>query len=301
MRWLEGCLQGLAGQEYRDFDVVIVDDASQDASKDFIREHYPRVLVISNEVRRGFAATVNEGIRSAATDYIVLLNTDTIPSPGWLSSLVNEADNNPCSVGSFSSKMLCMEQPDKIDDAGDLLMLDGSAIKRGHGRPASEYRTGCEIFSACAGAALYRHQFLQETGGFDEAFESYLEDVDLGLRGHLLGYSCLFVPSAEVLHYGHGSGLPSGQYVRLVTRNRLMLLLKNIPLRILIRNSALILKGLAGHFVAARKPLASIKGFLSLLPLISHIRRERKSMQGRKVISDHDILGLFTPHDLINE
>jgi GT2 family glycosyltransferase len=298
MRWLEGCLTGLAGQVYKDYKIIVVDDASTDGSKEFILKYYPQIVVLSNQEQRGFAATVNKGIRSATTEYIVLLNTDTIPSPGWLQSLINEADKSPLTVGSFASKMLQMEKTELIDDAGDLLMSDGCAIKRGHGRPASEFDKKCEVFSACAGAALYRYEFLKKTGGFDEAFESYLEDVDIGLRGHLLGYSCLFVPSAKVLHYGHGSGIPTGRYVQLVTKNRLMLILKNFPIHILIRNFFTILRGLGCHFVACRKPAASIHGYLSFIALIPHVLKERKFLQARRVINDYTILNLFTSHKI---
>lgn len=297
MRWLEGCLDGLGKQEYQKFHVIMVDDASTDGSKEFVREHYPQVSVISNQEQLGFARTGNKGIRSAHTEYIVLLNTDTIPYPGWLRSLVEVADESPQTVGSFASKMLSMKDPDIIDDAGDLLMADGSAMKRGHGRPAGEYTTICEVFSACAGAALYRREFLEETGAFDETFESYLEDVDLGLRGQLLGYSCLYVPSAEILHFGHGSGLPTGRYVKLVTRNRLMLLLKNVPGEILIRNSITIIRGLGYHFVASRKPFASIHGYLEFIPLLPHVLKERFSMQDRKVMKNNDLSALFASED----
>ena len=298
MRWLKGCLDGLAKQEYKDFQVIIVDDASTDASKEFIQVKYPQIIVLSNREQRGFAVTVNKGIKSATTEYIVLLNTDTVPSPGWLQSLVTEADKNPQEVGSFASKMLQMDQPDIIDDAGDLLLIDGSAMKRGHGKPAGVYNTSCEVFSACAGAALYRRKFLEETGGFDEHFESYLEDVDLGLRGHLLGYSCIFVPTAEILHYGHGSAIPTDRYVKLVTRNRLMLLLKSFPLNLLVHNLFLILKGMGNHVIACRKPLASISGYVSFLPCIPHVFKEKKVLHARNVLSDSELLNLLADRDI---
>ena len=299
MRWLKGCLDGLAKQEYKDFQVIIVDDASTDGSKEFIQEQYPQIIVLSNREQQGFAATVNKGIKRARTEYIVLLNTDTIPSPCWLQSLVTEADKNPMNVGSFASKMLQMEHPGLIDDAGDLLLNDGSAMKRGHGKPSGEYNTSCKVFSACAGAALYRRKFLEEARGFDEHFESYLEDVDLGLRGHLLGYSCIFVPTAEILHYGHGSAIPTDRYVKLVTRNRLMLLLKSFPLYILVRNLFLILKGMGNHVIACRKPEASMSGYVSFLICIPHVFKERKVLRARNVLPDNELLNLLTDRDIL--
>jgi GT2 family glycosyltransferase len=182
--------------------------------------------------------------------------------------------------------MLRLENPDLIDNAGDLLSWYGSARKRGQGEPAQAYMQEVEIFSACAGAALYRRSFLAEVGGLDENFISYLEDVDLGLRGRLLGYRCLYAPTAEVLHQGHGAGLPTARYVYLMTRNRLTLLLKNIPARLLLKYSGRLLYGQFYFFLVYKKPLRSLAGTLAALAALPRIWRERQAIQQHRRISD---------------
>ena len=273
----------------------MVDNGSTDNSRALVARYAPQASLIAWERNRGFAAAVNAGIRASRSEYVALLNMDTRPRPDWLLNLVQAMDKSAPDVGSLASKMLSMADPAVADDCGDSLSWQGAAAKRGHGRSASDFATGEEIFSPCAGAALYRKSFLDEMGGFDELFFAYLEDIDLSLRGHLRGYRCLFVPSAEVLHQGHGSGLPRASYVRLMTRNRILLLLKNLPLRLLIRHAASLLYGQFYFFIAYRRPLAALAGYFSVLPVLPHIVRERRRIQKNLKLKLEQAEQLLTP------
>jgi GT2 family glycosyltransferase len=186
-------------------------------------------------------------------------------------------------VGCLASKMLDLSNPDLIENAGDVLSWHGAATKRGRGQPAKDFTNLEEIFSPCAGASLYRKSFLDELEGFDEHFFAYLEDVDLGLRGRLQGYKYLFVPSAEVLHQSHGSQISHNRYVRLITKNRLLLFLKNIPSILLLRHLHTLLYGQFYFLVAYRKPFSSLIGYLSCIALIPYIFRERKRLKKIKI------------------
>lgn len=293
--WLAACLDALAAQSFRDFAVVVVDNGSTDNSRALVARHAPQATLIAWERNCGFAAAVNAGIRAGHTEYVALLNVDTRPRPDWLANLVQAMDESAPDVGALASKMLSMADPAVIDDCGDSLAWQGAATKRGHGQGATEFKEAGEIFSPCAGAALYRKSFLDELGGFDERFFAYLEDVDLGLRGRLRGYRYLFVPSAEVLHQGHGSGLPQARYVRLMTRNRIILLLKNLPSRLLIRHAASLLYGQIYFFIAYRRPLAALAGYFAVLPALPHIIRERRVIQSNLKLTLAQVEQLLTP------
>jgi GT2 family glycosyltransferase len=307
LHWLKGCFDALNSQDFQDFEVILADDASTDESVKFTLEHYPEVRVARRVVQGGFAKTANEGIRAASGEYIVLLNNDTLPSASWLQELVRAMDSLPRTVGSLASSMRRMDNPDLIDSAGDLLTWYGQGLKRGNDMPVSGCDCSGEILAACAGAALYRRELLDATGGFDEHFESYLEDIDLGLRGSLLGYACRYVPVAVVLHKSHGSGIPKPAYIRLVTRNRLMLFGKSIPLRLLLRHLPQLFLGQLALFVQYRRPIASIRGYLSLVTKIPYMLRERQRILRARTLSDREIDsllvlstdGIAVPHWLI--
>jgi GT2 family glycosyltransferase len=285
-RWLPGCLDGLRVQRLRDFRVILVDNGSSDDSVAFVRQHYPEVQILSFSENRGFAAAVNAGLRQARSEYVVLLNVDTVPQPDWLSSLVETIEQSPPDVGCLASKMLVLEEPETVENAGDILSWYGSARKRGMGQPATDYTQLEEVFSPCAGAALYRQAFLDDVGGFDERFISYLEDVDVGLRGHLLGHRCLYVPTAEIPHQGHGAGISRARYVHLVTRNRLAMLTKNIPLRLLLKHIWTLSFGQVYFFLVYKKPVHSLTGTISFLVALPSILRQRREVQRQRRVPD---------------
>lgn len=294
-KWLDGCLNALRSQDYADFEVLVVDDASTDGSVDHLKERFPEVRVLPLAGHQGFAAAVNAGIQATSGEYVILLNNDTLPSISFIRNLATAMDGMPLDVGCLASCMLSLDDPMLIYDAGDIFTWYGHGLKRCHGAPVTEIIGDCEVFSPCAGAALYRRAFLNDTGSFDEKFVSYLEDIDLALRGRLLGYRCIFISSAFVLHKGHGSALPRGDYIRFMTRNRLMILGKNIPSSLLLRHLCPLLIGQLALLIQYRRPLDSLIGYLSFLGLIPHVMRERRRIHAASKLSDQEIERLLDP------
>ncbi len=291
--WLPGCLDALRAQSFRDFALRVVDSGSTDGSIEEVTHRYPEAQILRLPRNRGFAAAANAGVARATGPYVALLNADTAARPDWLAKLVEALDASPADVGAVASKMLRMDRPDLVDDAGNTLSWYGSATKRGHLRPASEFDDPVEVFSVSAGAALYRREFFDAAGLFDEGFGSYFEDVDLGLRGRLLGFRYTYAPEAEVLHQGHGSNIARGRYVTQITRNRLATLIKNLPSRLLLRHWRTLLFGQLYFFVAYRRPLASLAGHLSFVWRLPRVLRQRKQLAARRTASVETLDGLL--------
>jgi GT2 family glycosyltransferase len=276
--WLGECLKSLYRQDMPDFHTIVVDNGSTDASIAFIKQNYPHIEIVELASNTGFANAINVGIERSASPYVVLLNADTQVYPDWLSSLLERVENSPHDIAAVNSQLLRMDDPERIDDAGDELSWYGAAVKQGHNEPAADHQEQKEIFSPCAAACLYRRDFLLKTGGFDAGFFAYLEDVDLGLRGRLLGYRYLYLPKAKVLHKGHGASLPHSRYVELITRNRLLLFAKNIPARLLLRHAAKLLYGQIYFMVVYARPWSSMKGYLSFLAGLPDVMPKRRQM-----------------------
>ena len=133
---------------------------------------------------------------------------------------------------SVAAKMIQLHHPELIDSAGDLYTVAGWAVPRGNGHPVSRYIHSCAVFSACAGAALYRREIFDEIGLFDERHFAYLEDIDIGYRARLYGYRNIFEPKALVRHVGSGtSGSKYNAFkVSLSARNNVWVNYKNMPL-----------------------------------------------------------------------
>jgi GT2 family glycosyltransferase len=237
--WLRDCLRGVAAQQRSDglaplsAELLVVLDGPAPRVEASVRGIAPAARIVRLPERRGFAAAASAGLRAARGALVALLNDDAVPEPGWLAALRDAAAREP-DAGSFASLVLQAADPARIDSAGHGLTRWGEAFALGHGARAGAAPWDREawVFGAPASAAMYRRALLLDCGAFDSGMLAYLEDVDLSLRAQLLGFPCLFVQSARVLHRGSAS-YGEGASIRLVARNRWRLLAKSMPRNVL--------------------------------------------------------------------
>ena len=250
MKFIKGCLDSLENQSFKNFELIIVDNATQDGSNEFIVKNYPDVRFIALEQNYGFSRAVNEGMRACDSDYVVLLNNDTEVEPEWLSNL-GRCISNDANVFSCSSKMIQYHDRTKIDDAGDEYNILGWAYKRGDGRSKEEYNINSGIFSSCAGAAIYRRSVFDEIGYFDENFFAYMEDVDISYRAKIHGYRNVYCSDAIVYHIGSAtSGSKYNSFkIKLAARNNIYVAYKNMPWLQLVINCPFLLVGFAVKYI----------------------------------------------------
>ena len=275
-RWLPGLLDSLDAQTRPADEVVVVDNGSADGSLELLRERGVRTLALGRNT--GFAFAANRGIEAVAAEAVALVNTDVELDPRWLERALQRLESDD-GVGSVATKMVLMDEPGVIDDAGDELRRDGVAHQRGHGRPDDgRFDEPGEAFSACAGAAVYRRAAVLAAGGFDERLFSYLEDVDLGLRLRLAGWRCAYEP-AVARHARHGS---SGQLERSVdawvARNTLLLVAKAFPLRWV---GPVAYRQLSWIAEAAREGRLRehLRGLAMALPVLPAMLRQRRRLR----------------------
>ncbi len=230
MAYIGDCLDSLAAQCRGRVEVIVVDNGSTDGSLLRVQTDYPWVRVRALAQNAGFSRAVNEGIRISRGEFVILLNNDTRVAPDFVEQL-RAAICAHADAFSCQAQMRQMDSPDRIDSAGDLYCALGWAISRGKDKPHGAYETETQIFSACAGAAIYRKCVFSQIGLFDEAHFAYLEDVDIGYRARRHGYQNWYAPKAVVWHKGSAvSGKRHNPLkVRLAARNNLYLIYKNMP------------------------------------------------------------------------
>jgi GT2 family glycosyltransferase len=241
---LRECAEALGRQTFRDFEIIVVDNSGQSLVRR--NETAPGARVIANGANAGFGGAVNQGIRASAARYVATLNDDAVAHPQWLETLVEAMERRP-DVGMAASQVRLYGE-ERLDSAGMLVAPDGSSKQRGHGRPPEDFPVTEEALFPSGSAALYRRAMLDEVGGFDESFFLYCEDTDLGLRARWAGWKCLYVPLAVVdHHYSHTAGGASPLKAYYVERNRLFVLAKNFPARMLARAPWVTLARYAWH------------------------------------------------------
>ena len=229
-KYLAKCLEALKKQDYPDFDVIIVDNCSEDDSLRVIDENSKglETRVISLDNNYGFAGAVNEGIKASEAEFVILLNNDAYAGRHFVGALVERISRED---EIFSAQAMMLQYNDRklIDSAGDYFCALGWGFARGRDCNSVRFTEECDVFSACAGAAIYRKSAIEQIGYFDETFFAYLEDIDLGYRARIYGYRNVYAPKAKVLHVGSGSsGSRHNEFkVSLSARNAILLMYKN--------------------------------------------------------------------------
>jgi GT2 family glycosyltransferase len=284
---LPTCLGALRRQRFRDFETIVVDNGSTDDSLGLLARDYPEVRVLALGENRGLAGGTNAGIAATDADIVATLNNDTEAHPNWLRELAGALAAHP-EAGSAASKMLLFDRRDVIHSAGDYYRLDGIPGNRGvWERDDGRYARPELVFGACAGAAAYRRRTLEDVGLFDESFFMYCEDVDLAFRAQLLGYRCIYVPTAIVYHMlsATGGGPLASYYCG---RNFLRVIAKDMPGPLLRRHwprvvgAQLRLALDALRHVREPAARARLRGQLRGLSELPTLLRDRRSVQPRR-------------------
>ncbi|MBQ6805891.1 MAG: glycosyltransferase family 2 protein [Lachnospiraceae bacterium] len=241
IKYLENCLRSLETEQAY---IIVIDNGSTDGSYELLAAKFPQVETIRFEENTGFCKAVNAGIGKAKTEYIILLNNDTIVEQGFVEALEKAVEQDE-RIFSGSAKMLSMQEQEKIDDAGDLYCALGWAYAIGKGKAESQYATSYSIFAACGGACIYRKSILDRIGLLDENHFAYLEDIDLGYRALIYGYRNIFVPTARVIHAGSASsGSRYNKFkVDLTSKNSIYLIYKNMPFLQIVLNVPFLMMG----------------------------------------------------------
>jgi GT2 family glycosyltransferase len=219
-------LADLGRQMYPIERVIVVDNGSTDDSAAVARRAGAEVIAL--EANAGFAAAVNRGIQEAGSEWIAVLNNDVSLEPDWLARLMTALQGG----GWFATgKLLDASAHERIDGSFDLLSRGGCAWRCGQGRLDSElWNQPRSIQLAPFTAAVFRADLFRRAGLLDEQFESYLEDVDFGLRCAGLGLNGWYVPEAIAYHAGSATlGRWHRDTVRKIARNQLLLVAKHYP------------------------------------------------------------------------
>jgi GT2 family glycosyltransferase len=217
------------GRQTRPFDqVMVVDNGSTDGSAEMAEQAGARVLRLGSN--RGFAAAVNRGIEAVDADWIAILNNDVTLEPDWLEAMLTAVTTGGHGDVSFAcGKILRANDPSMIDATFDEVSRAACAWRCGSGRRDSPvWNQPRTIQIAPMTAALFRTNLFKQIGLLDEAFESYLEDVEFGLRCAFASHRGIYLPGAVASHIGSATtGEWNKDTVRRIARNQILLAKKH--------------------------------------------------------------------------
>ena len=292
LSYLEELFSSIQIQTLPPAEVLLVDNASSDKSVDFIEESYPETRIIRLNNNLGFAAAANTGIKESRYEAVALVNTDIRLDPGWLENLVSAMAEDE-KIAAVAAKIKLYDQPRLLNGVGGAMNRLGYTWDIGmFEEDRGQYDSPAEVIFAPASAALFRKSAVLGSGGFDESFFMYHEDVDLGWRLWLLGNRIVTCPEAVAYHHFGGSTKASRSMMwreLMGERNDITSLLKNYgPLNVL--------RSLAEMMSLIQKPsrkAGQIKNLLWNLLKLRLTLKKRRYIQKHRKLTDDEITRLI--------
>lgn len=241
------CLDSVKRQSLRTDRIILLDNQSRTDAIRPIGNAYPEVQILAMQDNLGYSGGANRIIKEAdGYGYVLLLNPDVVLEPRYLEELVRVMASMP-GVGSVGGKLRLGDpqledttrgdSPCMLDSTGHLIFRNRRVVDRGHGeRDVGQYDRLEEVFSICGAAVLYRRSMLDDVQidgeYFDEDFFAYKEDVDIGWRARLLGWSSLYNPGAIAYHLRGWKRRDDRRRVSLILKyhslkNHFLMMLKN--------------------------------------------------------------------------
>lgn len=299
MIYVRNCVQSVLKSNYKNFELIIVDNNSTDGSIGIVEGEFDdaRIKIIKSDTNLGFASGNNLGAQHAKGRYLALLNIDTIVDPQWLTELTRLMEYD-ATIGAAQPKLLSLSDKSIYDSAGDYIDFFGNCFRLGGGweeKDNGQYDTIHEIFSARGAALFTRKEIVDEIGLFDEDYFLNYEDIDFCWRIWLYGKRVVFVPQSIVYHKGLGitsnGHFNSSQLEMHVFKNLKTSMIKNYNLLHMIKYVVLpsILEIITCFFLIepfftqptnkSARLSGKIKGYLWLLTNLKRLAGKRRHIQ----------------------
>jgi GT2 family glycosyltransferase len=293
------CIDSVLKQSLRDseYEIIVVENAAQPETvlPHPLPAHIRRIDLVENY---GTTGSINRGVTESSSQYVLLLNNDVELGPQFLVTLTSVL-NNAQEYGFATGKLISSTgKRDRLDGAGDGLLLGGGAFRLGHSDlDVGQFDVSRRVFAGCGAAILFRRSVFEEATGLDEDFFAYLDDVDLALRVQLLGYHGIYVPNATAYHIGSATlgNTFHPKIVEWTTRNQILLVVKNYPGGILLKLLPQIVGFQLlwfGMVVRRCRFVSHVKGIIGAIRGLPRSFRKRELLKHRR-ISDAEFLSLL--------
>ena len=298
------CLTSLFKNSYRDFKVLLIDNGSTDGSQAMVRERFPQVELIQNTENKGYAGACNQGIRLAKSEYVLLLNNDTVAPENFLSEMVRTLESDRLAA-TVQPKILSIQDHQYFDysgGAGGEMDILGYPFARGRIFDTVEKDKGQydhlenRVFWTSGCALLLRKSVTEEIGLLDEDFFAHQEEIDLNWRAQLAGYRNLVALDTFIYHYsGYTLRKDNQKKMYLNHRNNLIMLLKNyswpfllliFPVRLLFELATVVADAMLW---GGNRGKAVLQALAYIFLHFGSILKKRRKVQKMRKVSDRAI------------
>jgi len=290
------CISSIQKSNYKNLEIILVDNISKDNSHKKCKEQFPEIKLIENTENLGYCEGNNVGIRIAEGEYVVILNPDTVVHPDWIYQLLSAFIEN--GDGIYQPKFLATTDHSMLLSTGNMIQIFGFGYSRSKGDVDKGEFEKFEKINFASGTCIFTSKkIIDKIGLFESFLFAFHDDFELCWRGALMGINSFYVPSSIVYHplEGYSFGWSPLKF-KLLERNRKYCLLtlysrstffKMIP--------GLLLVDVAVFFFYLSKGMGRIKISADLEILKNFKKINKKYLENQKIrkISDRELLIQF--------
>ncbi|MGA9049722.1 MAG: glycosyltransferase family 2 protein [Dehalococcoidia bacterium] len=292
LQYLDACLNSILKQDFSDYEVIFVDNASIDGSLEYARRHFPGLVFVANSGNSGYAGGINSGMAVAKGEYVAPINMDTEVTPGWLAAMVDFMDTRP-QVGAVCPKVLITDQRNKVNCNGLNIHVSGLGFCRMLHKPDVP-ESGAHKISGISGCSyLIKKDIFNRMGGAPEYCFMYNDDVVISWLLTMMGYEMYCLPQSVIYHRYRLSMRPEKFFH--LEKNRIYLIFSTLkwPTLLLISPILIFVEGMVLVYCFIKGwpyPRSKFGAYLAAFKERKYIGRLRKSYQTLRRVSDFTLL-----------
>ena len=292
---LFNCVESVFKSDYKNIDLIIVDNASNDKSYLKCKEDFKEIQLIENKENLGYCEGNNTGIRHAKGEFIVILNPDTIVKPNWLDEFLKAYSKFGDAL--YQPKILSLYEEKILQSTGNMIHLFGFGFARSKGIKDENQFKEIEKIGYASGTCLFTSsKVLSKIGLLDPFLFLYHDDLDLGWRASQMGINSYFVPNAEIFHVESYMLKWSSKKFYWLERNRKYCLLthfskdtyKKMRLTLLFIDFLVWIFYIKKGFVGAK-----IKAEWDIKKNKEHIKKKYLELENKKIVQDSELIKKF--------
>ncbi len=305
---LQNCVESIFSSNYKNFEVIIVDNCSTDNSHNECKKRFDKIRLIENSQNLGYCEGNNVGIRNASGEYLLILNPDTVVESNLIEKFLEASDK--IGEGLFQGKNVAMNDDTVLRSTGNWINLFGFGFSRDKGTKESENFSKIEEINYASGTCLFTQtKTMKKIGLFDSFLFLYHDDLDLGWRASCLNIKSFFVPTIKIRHISSYNLKWSSQKFFWLERNRKYCLLthysektrQKIKLEIFFVDVLVYFSYFLKGMIKAK-----IQADIDILKNKKIIKRKYEELENKKLIQDKILIKnfsntIFIPDDVSKE
>ena len=293
---IEECVDSIYQSNYKNFEIILVDNNSKDESHVKCKEKFPLINLIANKENLGYCEGNNVGIRVANGKFVIILNPDTIVEPNWINELLRGYEK--FGDGIYQPKFLTIDNESILQSTGNMIQLFGFGYSRNKGDKDENQSNNIENINYASGTCLFTtKEIFTQLGFFDSFLFAYHDDLDLCWRASMQGIQSYYIPTSIVFHPSEGFSFKWSNFkFFLLERNRLYCLFTHYSHSTILKFlPSLVLVDIAVSIFYLKNGLFTekIKASLNILKNSKIIHSRYNLIQKNRTVDDKEIILYF--------